>query len=206
MRIAILLAFCSVALSAQTVSVAQLALWDDQPDKTLAQLWGTAAQNPKSAAARVNISYALLSMNRLQQAEWAARESLDLDPANTQAQLILGWTLAREYRYTAEALDYLRRAARAYPVDTLALPTCWRIRGRRPKRAPNSRLILRPAKKITASRPRTGSSFSICSKLNLLVKERIPMRRTLILLPFAIAALAPVYADEVLYQNLRRRF
>jgi predicted Zn-dependent protease len=116
MRIAILLAFCSVALSAQTVSVAQLALWDDQPDKTLAQLWGTAAQNPKSAAARVNISYALLSMNRLQQAEWAARESLDLDPANTQAQLILGWTLAREYRYTAEALDYLRRAARAYPV------------------------------------------------------------------------------------------
>jgi predicted Zn-dependent protease len=55
-------------------------------------------------------------MNRLQQAEWAARESLDLDPANAQAQLILGWTLAREYRYTAEALDYLRRAARAYPV------------------------------------------------------------------------------------------
>lgn len=120
MRIAMLLTFSSLALSAQTISVAQLNLWGDEPDKTLAQLWGAAAQNPKSAAARVNVSYALLSQNHLQQAEWTARESLRLDPANNQAQLILGWTLAREYRYTAEALDCLRHAARAYPVAHLA--------------------------------------------------------------------------------------
>jgi tetratricopeptide (TPR) repeat protein len=120
MRIAILMTFCSLALSAQTISVAQLALWDDQPEKTLAQLWGAAAQNPKSPAARVNISYAFLNQNRLQQAEWTAREALELDPANAQAQLILGWTLARQYRYTAEALECLRRAARAYPVAHLA--------------------------------------------------------------------------------------
>ena len=119
MRIATLMTFCSLALSAQTISVAQLALWDDQPEKTLAQLWGAAAQNPKSAAARVNVSYALLNQNRLQQAEWTAREALEMDPANAQAQLILGWTLAREYRYTSEALDCLRRAARAYPVAHL---------------------------------------------------------------------------------------
>jgi tetratricopeptide (TPR) repeat protein len=119
MRIATLMTFCSLALSAQTISVAQLALWDDQPEKTLAQLWGAAAQNPKSAAARANVSYALLNQNRLQQAEWAAREALELDPDNAQAQLILGWTLAREYRYTAEALDSLRRAARVYPVAHL---------------------------------------------------------------------------------------
>jgi len=119
MRIAILLAFCPLALLAQSISVAQLALWDDQPEKTLAQLWGVAAQHPKSAAARVNVSYALLSQNRLQQAEWTARESLALDPESAQARLILGWTLAREYRYTAEALDCLRRAARAYPVAHL---------------------------------------------------------------------------------------
>ncbi len=119
MVIAILLGLSSLALSAQTISVAQLALWDDQPVKTIAQLWGEAAQNPKSAAARVNVSFALLSQNRLQQAEWAARESVALDPSNCQAQLILGWTLAREYRYTAEALDYLRRAARSYPVAHL---------------------------------------------------------------------------------------
>jgi len=117
MRIAMHLTFCSLALSAQTV--AQLNLWDDEPGKTLAQLWGAAAQNPKSAAARVNLSYAYLSQNRLQQAEWTAREALELDPANAQAQLILGWTLAREYRYTAEALDYLRRAASANPVAHL---------------------------------------------------------------------------------------
>jgi tetratricopeptide (TPR) repeat protein len=116
MRIAMLLTLCSLGLSAQAVSVAQLALWDDQPEKTLGQLWGAAAQNPKSAAARVNISYAFLSMNRLQQAEWTARESLALDPSNAEAQLILGWTLAREYRYTPEALDSLRRAAGAHPV------------------------------------------------------------------------------------------
>jgi tetratricopeptide (TPR) repeat protein len=119
MPIAILMTFCSLALSAQTISVAQLALWDDQPDKTIAQLWGESAQRPKSAVARVNVSYALLSENRLQQAEWAARESVALDPTNAQAQLILGWTLAREYRYTAEALDSLRRAARSYPVAHL---------------------------------------------------------------------------------------
>ena len=115
-----LLTFCSLALSAQTISVAQLNLWNDESEKTLAQLWGAAAQNPKSAEARVNVSYALLSQNRLPQAEWTARESLHLDPANAQAQLILGWTLAREYRYTAEALDSLRHAAAAYPVAHLA--------------------------------------------------------------------------------------
>jgi tetratricopeptide (TPR) repeat protein len=120
MRIATLMMFCSLALSAQTISVAQLNLWDDEPEKSLAQLWHEAAQNPKSAAARVNVSYALLSQNRLQQAEWTARESLKLDPENTQAQLILGWTLAREYRYTTEALECLRRAANAYPVAHLA--------------------------------------------------------------------------------------
>jgi predicted Zn-dependent protease len=119
MRIAILLALSSLALSAQAISVSNLALWDDQPVKTIAQLWGQAARSPKSAAARVNVSYALLSENHLQQAEWAARESVSLDPTNAQAQLILGWTLARQYRYTAEALDYLRRAARAYPVAHL---------------------------------------------------------------------------------------
>jgi tetratricopeptide (TPR) repeat protein len=119
MRIATLMILCPLALSAQTISVAQLNLWDDAPEKTLAQLWGAAAQNPKSSAARVNVSYAFLSQNRLQQAEWAARESLQLDPANAQAQLILGWTLAREYRYTAEALDCLRRAAVVYPVAHL---------------------------------------------------------------------------------------
>jgi predicted Zn-dependent protease len=119
MRIATLLTFCSLALSAQTISVAQLNLWDVEPQKSLGQLWGAAAQNPKSVAARLNVSYAYLCQNRLQQAEWTARESLELDPANAQGQLILGWTLAREYRYTAEALDRLRRAASAYPVAHL---------------------------------------------------------------------------------------
>src|SRR5258708_5711700 len=101
MRIAFLLPLSSLALSAQTISVADRSLWDDPPAKTIAQLWGAAAQNPKSAAARINVSYALLSENRLQQAEWAARESVALDPSSAQAQLILGWTLAREHQYTA---------------------------------------------------------------------------------------------------------
>jgi hypothetical protein len=57
----------------------------------------------------------------LQQAEWSARESIELDPANAQARLVLGWTLAREYRYTEEALDCLRRAARTYPVAHLGV-------------------------------------------------------------------------------------
>jgi tetratricopeptide (TPR) repeat protein len=115
MRIAILGAFLGVSLSAQSISLSQLEFNTGQPEKTIAELWGAAAQNPKSAEARVNVSFALLSLNRLQQAEWAARESLELDPANSRAQFLLGWTLARQYRYTAEALDYLRRAAGTYP-------------------------------------------------------------------------------------------
>jgi tetratricopeptide (TPR) repeat protein len=114
MRIAILGAFLAFTLSAQTISVSQLDLNTGQ-EKTLAVLWGAAAQNPKSAAARVEVGFALLSMNRLQQAEWAAREALDLDAANARAQLLLGWTLARQYRYSSEALDHLHRAAHAYP-------------------------------------------------------------------------------------------
>jgi hypothetical protein len=120
MRIAILLALSSLALPAQTISVAQLSLWDDEPAKTMGELWAAAAQNPKSVTARINVSYAYLSQNRLQQAEWAAREAVTLDPENAQAQLVLGWTLAREYRYTAETLDSLRRASRSLPVARLA--------------------------------------------------------------------------------------
>lgn len=119
MRIALLFV-CSIGAMAQSISVSQLNLWNDEPQKTLAELWGAAAQNPKSAAARASISYALLYQNRLQQAEWTARESIALDPVAAEARLILGWTLAREYRYTDEALDCLRRAASAYPVAHLA--------------------------------------------------------------------------------------
>lgn len=117
------MAFCSLALPAQTISVAQLGEplaheyknMSDQPEKTLLQFWGAAALNPKSAAARVNVGFTLLSLNRLQQAEWAARESLEIDPSNPRAQLLLGWTLTRQYHYTAEALDYMHRAAHTYP-------------------------------------------------------------------------------------------
>jgi hypothetical protein len=115
MRIATLALFCSLGLAAQTISIAQIELAGDQPGKTLGQLWGAAAENPKSSAARANVSFALLSLNRLQQAEWAARESLELDAASPRAELLLGWTLARQYHYTAEALDHLRPAARTYP-------------------------------------------------------------------------------------------
>jgi len=115
MRIAILGAFLALTLSAQTISVSQIELNTRQPEKPLAELWSVAARNPKSAAARVEVGFAHLSLHRLQQAEWAARESLEIDPANARGQLLLGWTLARQYRYTSEALDSLRRAAHTYP-------------------------------------------------------------------------------------------
>jgi len=115
MRIALLAAFSLLTLPAQTISDLPLPSGTEQPGQSLVQLWATAARNPKSAEARANISFAMLSINRLQQAEWAARESLELDPASARAQLALGWTLARRYQYTAEALDCLRRAAHSFP-------------------------------------------------------------------------------------------
>jgi hypothetical protein len=95
MRIAILGALLASVLSAQTIAVSEIELKLDQPEQSLAQLWGAAAQNPKSAGARVQVGFALLSLKR--------------------GQLLLGWTLAREYRYTDEALENLRGAAHAYP-------------------------------------------------------------------------------------------
>jgi hypothetical protein len=124
--------FCSLALSAQTISVAQLNLWDDEPAKSLAQLWGEAAQNPKSAEARVNVSYALLSQNRLQQAEWTARESLKLDPENSQAQPA-----------------HIR-------LHAWQRPTCSRTKARLPAHVPSSRHISPPAPRTTCGRLRTG--------------------------------------------------
>jgi len=107
-----------LALSAQSISVSQIDL--ALPDQPLAQAWGAAAANPRSVEARANVASALLSANRLQQAEWAARESVEMDPSNARAQFLLGWTLTREYRYTSETLDCLRRAAVAIPEAHLA--------------------------------------------------------------------------------------
>ncbi len=107
-----------LALSAQSISVSQIDL--NLPDQPLAQAWGASAASPRSVEARANVASALLSANRLQQAEWAARESVDMDPSNTRAQFLLGWTLTREYRYTAETLDCLRRAAATIPEAHLA--------------------------------------------------------------------------------------
>jgi tetratricopeptide (TPR) repeat protein len=116
MRMAMLV-FPSVLL-AQGISVSQIDL--ALPDQPLAQAWGVAAAHPRSVEARADVASALLASNRLQQAEWAARESVELDPSNARAQFLLGWTLTREYRYTAEALDCLRRAAASIPEAHLA--------------------------------------------------------------------------------------
>ena len=118
MRLAIIGVLFSLALSAQTISLAQIEL--PGPEKTLAELWGAAAKNPKSADARIEVTSALLAANRLQQAEWAARESVELDPSSARAQFLLGWILAREYRDSAETLDLLHRSARSIPEAHLA--------------------------------------------------------------------------------------
>ncbi|HVO98452.1 MAG TPA: hypothetical protein VMT15_10320 [Bryobacteraceae bacterium] len=112
MRMAIFAALSSLA-AAQSISVAQVDL--NLPEQSLAEAWGAAAQHPSSVEARVNVASALLASNRLQQAEWAARESVEMNPANARAQFLLGWILAREHHYTAEALECLQRGAKSIP-------------------------------------------------------------------------------------------
>lgn len=109
MRLALFLiasaAFC------QSISISQIDL--NLPDRPLAQAWSDAAAHPSSVDARLNVASALLAQNRLQQAEWAARESVEMAPENARAQFVLGWILTREYRYTAETLDLLKRAEKS---------------------------------------------------------------------------------------------
>jgi tetratricopeptide (TPR) repeat protein len=75
---------------------------------------------PRLAAAHANAAFALMSLDRLRDAEESARKALEIERTNRRAHLVLGWSMASQHRYTAEALDSLQIAAREFPEAHLA--------------------------------------------------------------------------------------
>jgi Flp pilus assembly protein TadD len=75
---------------------------------------------PMIAMAHINDSFALLALDRPREAESSVRKALEIAPNNRRAKLLLGWSLAAQFRYTEEALHTLESAAPEYPEAHLA--------------------------------------------------------------------------------------
>ena len=97
-----------------------LYLNDGEPEKARAEFQRASALRPKMAMAYVNESFALLALDRPGDAEASARKALEIVPADRRANLMLGWSLTAQLRYSKEALAALQSAAREYPEAHLA--------------------------------------------------------------------------------------
>jgi Tfp pilus assembly protein PilF len=97
-----------------------LYLNDGKLESALGEFRRAIALQPRLAVAHLNAAFAHLSLGQPADAETAARRGLALDPTNKRANLFLGWSLAAELRYTKEALETLRVAARDYSEAHLA--------------------------------------------------------------------------------------
>lgn len=93
---------------------------DDQPEKARAEFQRAAALQPKMAMAYINESFAFLALDRPGDAEQSARRGLEIVPADRRANLMLGWSLTAQLRFSKEALQALQSAAREYPEAHLA--------------------------------------------------------------------------------------
>ncbi len=91
-----------------------------QMEKALAEFNREIELEPRAPRGHLNASFTLLALGRAHDAETAARNALETDRTNRRAHLLLGWSLAAEYRYTAEALESLRRASNEFPEAHLA--------------------------------------------------------------------------------------
>jgi Flp pilus assembly protein TadD len=97
-----------------------LYLNDGQMEKARAEFERAAALQPGMAMAQVNLSFALLALDRPADAEAAARKALEIAPADRRANLLLGWSLRAQFRFSKEALVSLESAAREFPEAHLA--------------------------------------------------------------------------------------
>jgi protein O-GlcNAc transferase len=97
-----------------------LYLNDGQTEKARSEFRTAAALQPRMAMAHINESFALLALDLPGEAESAARRALQIAPADRRANLMLGWSLRAQFRYSKEALASLQSAARDYPEAHLA--------------------------------------------------------------------------------------
>ena len=76
---------------------------------------------PHDAAAYANLCLGFLLLGKLQDAEHAARQAVNVDRGGTYAPLMLGYSLVLQEKFTTEAEQSLRRAATDFPQAALLL-------------------------------------------------------------------------------------
>src|SRR6266404_7289668 len=91
-----------------------------QMEHALAEFYREIELEPQVALGHLNASFTLLALGRAQDAEKPARKAVEIERGNRRARLLLGWSLAAQFRYTAEALENLRRASSEFPEAHLA--------------------------------------------------------------------------------------
>ncbi len=97
-----------------------LYLNDGQMEKARAEFERAAMLQPGMTMAHVNLSFALLALDRPGDAEASARKALEIAPTDGRANLLLGWSLRAQFRFSKEALVSLQSAAREFPEAHLA--------------------------------------------------------------------------------------
>src|SRR5262249_8851903 len=71
--------------------------------------------DPTWAGYPANLAYALLSLDRIGEAEEQARRAIALEPSNSGAHCVLGYILVRRPETRAQAIPHLRIGAREIP-------------------------------------------------------------------------------------------
>jgi Flp pilus assembly protein TadD len=97
-----------------------LYLNDGQMEKARAEFERAAMLQPGMTMAHVNLSFTLLALDRPGEAEASARKALETAPNDRRANLLLGWSLRAQFRFSKEALVSLQSAAREFPEAHLA--------------------------------------------------------------------------------------
>jgi len=77
----------------------------------------------------VNLAATLVTMERAEEAESAARKAIRLDGGAAMARYFLGLALLQQEKNTFEALDNLRRASETIPRARLAIAEVAQKRG-----------------------------------------------------------------------------
>lgn len=90
-------------------------------EKALAEFRTASSLNPRYIEPANNRGVVLLVMNRLPEAESAARHTLDLDSQHQPTRYLLGRILAAENQTTPETLELLRQSRANFPAARLTL-------------------------------------------------------------------------------------
>jgi superkiller protein 3 len=87
----------------------------NRPEEALEQYDQALALEPNLALLHSNKAAALVMLGRWEEAEQAARRALQLDPESTDANFMLGITMMKQGKITAETAAHLAIAAKKHP-------------------------------------------------------------------------------------------